>query len=82
VQVHGHDAALSRVRRSLRHSATFSIFLGVRLTDTDPQSAKEALAQLRMYPYAQCDNPPKTEILDAGTKAWTGLPPRGMGYLQ
>jgi hypothetical protein len=33
-----------------------------------------------MYPYARRDNPPKAEILDAGTKAWSGLPPRGMEY--
>jgi hypothetical protein len=33
-----------------------------------------------MYPYAQRDNPPKMEILDAGTKKWSGLPPRGMEY--
>jgi hypothetical protein len=33
-----------------------------------------------MYPYAQRDNPPKMETLDAGTKAWSGLPPRGMEY--
>jgi hypothetical protein len=64
----------------VRQSPTFNIFLGVRLTDPDPQSAKQALAQLRMYPYAQRDEPPKTEILDAGTKAWSGWPPRGMEY--
>jgi hypothetical protein len=64
----------------VRHSPTFNIFIGVRLTDPDPQSAKEALAQLQMYPYAQRDDPPKTEIFDAGTKAWSGLPPRGIEY--
>jgi hypothetical protein len=42
----------------------------------------EALAQLQMYPYAQRDNPPKAEILDVGTKTWSGLPPRGMEYWQ
>ena len=65
---------------TVRQSPTFNIFLGVRLTDADPERAKQALAQLQMYPYAQRDNPPKMEILDAGTKAWSGLPPRGMEY--
>jgi hypothetical protein len=50
-----------------RQSPTFNIFLGARLTDADPDRAKEALAQLQMYPYAQHDNPPKMDILDAGT---------------
>jgi hypothetical protein len=62
------------------YSPTFNIFLGVRLTDADPEKAREALAQLQMYPYAQRDNPPKMDILDVGTKAWSGLPPRGMEY--
>jgi hypothetical protein len=65
---------------TVRQSPTFNIFLGARLTDADPEQAKEALAQLQMYPYAQRDNPPKAENLDAGTKAWSGLPPRGMEY--
>ena len=65
---------------TVRQSPSFNIFLGVRLTDADPAQAKEALAQLQMYPYAQRDNPPKAEILDVGTKAWSGLPPRGMEY--
>jgi hypothetical protein len=65
---------------AVRHSPTFNIFLGVRLTDPDPQRAKEALAQLKMYPYTQRNKPPPMEIFDAGTKAWSGLPPRGMEY--
>jgi hypothetical protein len=64
----------------VRQSATFNIFLGVRLTDTDPEKGKQALAELKMYPYSQRNNPPKTEILDIGTKSWSGLPPRGMEY--
>jgi hypothetical protein len=64
----------------VRRSPTVNIFLGVRLTDPDPESVKAALAQLRMYPYAQRDNPPKMEVVDAGAKAWSGLPPRGMAY--
>jgi hypothetical protein len=41
---------------------------------------KQVLSHLRVYPYAQRANPPKMEILDAGTKAWSGVPPRGMEY--
>jgi hypothetical protein len=62
------------------HSPTVNVFLGVRLIDADPSSAKLALTQLKMYPYAERDNPPRMEILDAGTTAWTGVPPRGMEY--
>jgi hypothetical protein len=62
------------------HSPTINIFLGMRLTDPNPETAKQALAQLKMYPYAQRDNPQNTKILDAGTKAWSGQPPRGMEY--
>jgi hypothetical protein len=65
---------------SVRQSPNFNIFLGARLTDADPAKAKEALEQLQMYPYAQRDTPPKAEILDVGTKEWSGLPPRGMEY--
>jgi hypothetical protein len=64
----------------VRRSPTFNIFLGVRLTDEDPASARQALSLLQMYPYAQRANPPKTEILEAGSKTWSGLPPRGMEY--
>jgi len=64
----------------VRQSPTFNIFLGVRLTDPDPEKGKQALMQMKIYPYAQRDNPPKTEILDSGTKSWSGLPPRGMEY--
>jgi hypothetical protein len=50
------------------------------LTDADPERAKAALAKIQMYPYTQRDNPPKADILDTGTKTWSGLPPRGMEY--
>jgi len=66
----------------VRESPTFNIFLGARLTDEDPASAKQTLAQLKMYPYAERDNPPSMDILDVGARAWSGVPPRGMEYWQ
>ena len=65
---------------AVRRSPTFNLFAGVRLTDPDPARAKEALANLRVYPYAQRDNPPRMEILDSGNKNWSGRPPSGMEY--
>jgi hypothetical protein len=65
---------------AVRHSPTFNIFIGVRLTDADPEKAKQALSHLQVYPYTQRGNPPRMEILDAGTKAWSAMPPRGMEY--
>jgi hypothetical protein len=76
----GQTAPADVAGYAVRHSPTVNIFLGVRLTHTDSESAEQALAQLKMYSYTQRDRPPKTEILDAGTKAWSGLPPRGMEY--
>jgi hypothetical protein len=46
---------------AVRHSPTFNIELGVRLTDTDPEKQKQVLSHLRVYPYAQRANPPKTD---------------------
>ncbi|HEY6802321.1 MAG TPA: DUF1254 domain-containing protein [Pyrinomonadaceae bacterium] len=65
---------------TVRQSPNFNIFLGARLTDPDPERAKAALAKIQMYPYAQRDNPPQANILDTGTKTWSGIPPRGMEY--
>src|SRR4029078_2750653 len=67
---------------TVRESPTFNIFLGARLTDKDPASAKQTLAQLKMYPYAERDNPSAMDILDVGSRAWSGAPPRGMEYWQ
>ena len=64
----------------VRQSPTFNIFIGVRLTDTDPAKLNSALSQLRVYPHVQRTSPPKMEVLDTGKRAWSGVPPRGMEY--
>jgi hypothetical protein len=64
----------------VRRSPTYNMLVGIRLTDTDPEKLKQVLARVKVYPYAQRANPPKMEILDTGTKAWSGIPPRGMEY--
>jgi hypothetical protein len=76
----GHKVPDNVAGYAVRQSPTFNIFIGVRLTDADPEKAKQALSHLQVYPYKQRDRPPKMEIFDAGTKAWSGMPPRGMEY--
>ena len=76
----GQDPPADVTGYAVRHSPTFNLQFGVRLTDTDPEQQKQVLQQLRVYPYAQRANPPQMEILDAGTQAWSGAPPRGMEY--
>jgi len=76
----GQQVPNDAVGYTVRQSPTVNVFLGVRLTDPDPESAKQALAQLKMYLYAQRGNPATMDVLDAGTTKWSGLPPRGMEY--
>jgi len=64
----------------VRHSPTFNINVGVRITVTDPKEAAALLAQLRAYPYAQRANPPAAKIVAPGDKKWSAMPPRGMDY--
>jgi len=76
----GQEAPADSAGYIVRRSPTVNILLGVRLTDPDPRRAQEALSQLKMYAYAQRDHPPRMDILESGTKEWSGLPPRGMEY--
>jgi len=70
------DAAGFEVRRC----PTFNMFVGIRITATDPKEAAALLAQFRAYPYAQRANPPSPKIVAPQGKKWTGMPPRGMEY--
>src|SRR5689334_4019096 len=66
----------------VRHSATFNVNVGVRITVTDPKEAATLLARLRAYPYAERTNPPAPKIVAPGDKKWSAMPPRGMEYWQ
>ena len=78
----GHEVPDEVAGYIVSHSPTFNVNLGVRLTDTDPDRAKQSLAQMKVYPFAQRKSPPPMDILDVGMRAWSGAPPRGMEYWQ
>ncbi len=65
---------------AVRRSPTFNILFGIRITVTDPDAARAALAQLRIYPYGA--RPTAARIVSGSGKAWSGVPPRGIEYWQ
>jgi hypothetical protein len=66
----------------VRRCPTFKMFVGIRITATDPKEAAALLAQFRAYPYAQRANPPVPKIVSPQGKKWSAMPPRGMEYWQ
>jgi hypothetical protein len=66
----------------VRRCPTFKMFVGIRITATDPKEAAALLAQFRAYPYAQRANPPVPKIISPQGKKWSAMPPRGMDYWQ
>jgi hypothetical protein len=76
----GQNAPADVAGFEVRRSKTFNIFVGVRITVTDPKEAATLLAQLRVYPYAQRANPPAAKVVGPQGKRWSGMPPRGMEY--
>jgi hypothetical protein len=65
-------------------STTSQIILLIRLLDPDPEKVAATKAALRLYPYSQRNNPPKTRFLesDAGPGQVMTQQPRGMAYWQ
>ena len=61
-------------------SPTVNIFVGHRALDPDPAKADAWVKQLRLYPYAQRDNPPATRFLKPEGRKWSQVPPRGLAY--
>ena len=78
----GQDAPADVAGFEVRHSPTFNMFVGIRITVTDPKEAAALLGQFRAYPYARRANPLATKIVSPQGKRWTGMPPRGMEYWQ
>jgi len=61
-------------------SPTNNIWPGMRGLDPDLTKARALVAQLRIYPYAQRDNPPASKHISPGGKKWSGAHPRGIAY--
>ncbi|MET0169689.1 MAG: DUF1214 domain-containing protein, partial [Aliihoeflea sp.] len=76
----GQEAPTDTPGFEVRRCPTFNMFVGIRITVTDPKEAAALLAQFGAYPYAQRANPPAPKLVSPQGKAWSGMPPRGMDY--
>jgi hypothetical protein len=58
----GQEAPADVAGFDVRRCPTFNMFVGIRITATDPKEAAALLAQFRAYPYAQRANPPVRKL--------------------
>jgi hypothetical protein len=59
---------------------TRNVWIGMRGLDADVEKAQSLMQQLKIYPYAQRDNPPPMKHIRPEGRKWTGQQPRGMKY--
>jgi hypothetical protein len=71
--------ALGDDYRTLRSSGV-NIMFGFRTLDPDPERADALVRAVRIYPYADRENPAPTRIVSPDGRAWTGDQPRGLDY--
>jgi hypothetical protein len=64
----------------VQHASGMNIMFGFRTLDPDPQRAQSLVDGVRIYPYADRDNPGPTRIVRPDGRAWTGDQPRGLDY--
>src|SRR5208283_4835882 len=61
-------------------SPTNNMWSGQRGLDPDLNKAKTLMAELKIYPYADRDNPPPTKHVRPGDRKWSAAQPRGLAY--
>lgn len=63
-------------------STGMNIMFGFRTLDPDPARAAALVDAVRIYPYAQRDDPPPTRVVSPGGRPWSGDQPRGLEYFR
>jgi hypothetical protein len=61
-------------------SPTNNMWSGQRGLDPDLNKAKTLMAELKIYPYADRDNPQPTKHVTPGGRKWSAAQPRGLAY--
>ncbi|HEY9642131.1 MAG TPA: DUF1254 domain-containing protein [Coleofasciculaceae cyanobacterium] len=76
----GQEAPQAAEGYRVVQSPTNNLFHAFRVLATDPQEAEALTASYQAYSYAQRENPPKTRIIPAAGKPWSGWPASSMDY--
>ncbi len=76
----GSDAPANADDYYVVHSTGMNIMFGFRTLDPDPVRSQALVEGVRIYPFAQRDNPPETRVISPGGRPWTGDQPRGLEY--
>ncbi len=56
------------------------VWFGFRSLIPDKEKGLEWIRSLKLYPYAERNNPPVTKFIEANNKDWSQVQPRGMAY--
>jgi hypothetical protein len=59
---------------------TQNVWLGARSLDPNLENSMEWIRSIKLYPYAEREDPPETKFIDAGDREWSHVQPRGMAY--
>jgi hypothetical protein len=61
-------------------STGLNIMFGFRTLDPEPARAQGLIEAVRIYPYAQREDPPETRLLSPDGRPWSGDQPSGLEY--
>lgn len=59
---------------------TQNVYIGIRSLLPAGEKKNKWIHSLKLYPYAERENPPKTKFIEAGNRKWSHAQPRGMTY--
>ena len=59
---------------------TANAFFGFRALDPDKEKGMTWIRSLKIYPYAERENPKPSKFIEANNRAWSQVQPRGMAY--
>jgi hypothetical protein len=62
------------------HATGVNVMFGFRTLDPDPDRAQALVDRVRIYPYAERDDPAPTRVVSPAGRAWSGDQPRGIDY--